>query len=132
MVFAGLLVFVAIVSLGLTGAGTLWSTTVRRDREEELRFRLRAYKRAIDRYRLFHKRPPRRLSQLAEKGRGTLPFIRRLYGDPTLEGAGFLPVIDREARGIVNVRSGNGELTLNGTPYSSWRCDAAYRIQYPR
>jgi type II secretory pathway pseudopilin PulG len=79
-----LLLCIAVMGVALMGAAELWSTQVRRDKEEELLFRLGEYRRAIARYRADHNRLPRELQDLLED-RTQLArrrYLRRLYPDP--------------------------------------------------
>ncbi|MBI3891611.1 MAG: hypothetical protein HY303_08790 [Candidatus Wallbacteria bacterium] len=121
----GLFLTLALIEAGLGLAGELWSSVVQREREEDLRFRLTAYHRAIQAYRATYKRGPSTLGELLSNPRG-IKFLQRLYLDPMAQGAGpraFLPVPGRDGR-ILSVKSGSGQIARNGSVYSEWKVDA--------
>jgi type II secretory pathway pseudopilin PulG len=76
----------AIVLIGIATAGLapMWHTTVQRDREAELLFRLGEFRRAIARYRQDHGRYPARLEDLLEDKTQlqVRRYLRRIYSDP--------------------------------------------------
>jgi type II secretory pathway pseudopilin PulG len=80
------MVLMVLLIMGISTAviGPVWHTELRREKEEELLFRLGAYRRAIAQYRADRGRPPRELKDLLED-RGQLQvkrYLRRLYPDP--------------------------------------------------
>jgi type II secretory pathway pseudopilin PulG len=73
-----------VMGIATAAIGPVWHTEVRRDKEEELLFRLGEYRRAIAQYRAARGRPPRELKDLLED-RGQLQirrYLRKLYKDP--------------------------------------------------
>ena len=77
-VLLGVMIGIALLGIGLSGAGALWSQVLKRDREAELVFRGEAVARAIERYQ--RDRPgslPETLEELVE-GR----YLRRAWSDP--------------------------------------------------
>lgn len=119
------LLVIAALEAGLGLAGELWSSTVQRDREAELRHRLQTYRRAIEAYRYTFKRGPGSLRDLVSNDRG-VKFMQRLYRDPV--------AADREPGEFAAVRDGNGQIVAvrsvsrasarNGSTYSEWKFDS--------
>ena len=78
-----LMVGLAIASIALTAATQAWSTTWRRDKEEELIFRGNQYVDAIIAYRKEHGGQfPLNLEDLYKPGPRRLRYIRKLYKEP--------------------------------------------------
>jgi type II secretory pathway pseudopilin PulG len=85
--YVGLLIAVALLSIGLAGAGEVWSTAARREREAQLLFAGDQFRRALDSYYEGSpgvKRYPTSLEALLEDRRlpTTRRHLRRLYADP--------------------------------------------------
>ena len=85
--YVGLLIAVALAGVALAAAGTLWSTTSKRDKELELLFVGDQYRRAIGSYyegTPGAKRYPQRLEDLLEDKRVavTRRHLRQVYADP--------------------------------------------------
>lgn len=87
--YIGALILVVVVGIGLSTAGSFWSTVVKREREQELLFAGDQIRRAIDSYykstpggRLFEY--PRTLQDLLKDPRhpSTKRHLRRLYKNP--------------------------------------------------
>jgi type II secretory pathway pseudopilin PulG len=81
-----LIIFMVVIAVGaiaLTAAAQAWSTTWRRDSEEELIFRANQYVLGIIAYRKEHAGQfPLRLEDLKKPGPRRLRYIRKLYKDP--------------------------------------------------
>lgn len=107
--YVGLLLAVALAGVALAAAGTLWSTTAKRDREAELLFVGHQFRLAIGSY---HdgtpgaKRYPQRLEELLEDKRlpVTRRHLRRLYADP-MTGMPDWDLVRLPDGAIVGVRS---------------------------
>lgn len=108
--YAGILFAIVILGLALGMAGTMWSTSDRRDREARLLWTGDQYRRAIRSYYL--KGPPgmhqypQSLDDLLADQRGPLlqRHLRRVYPDPMTGNAEWQ--LERQADGaIVGVRS---------------------------
>ncbi len=94
-----------------------------RTREAVLADHLFTLRALIDRFTLDNGRAPLRLEELVEKG-----YLGRLPTDPftgsnetwqeTEEDAPLSP--SQTSLGIEDVHSGSNQLSLEGTPYSSW------------
>jgi hypothetical protein len=128
----------ALVLLAAAAAGGMrleWSGAydLRRDREEELLFRGRAYMRAIGAFYTENSRYPRELGELGGESEPAKPrYIRERYKDP-LTGRDFAPVLTEEG-GISGVVSASGAAPLrkvdfdkeltgfeNAAAYSDWK-----------
>jgi type II secretory pathway pseudopilin PulG len=84
VIYPILLISILIIGVATAAAAQLWSTQVKREKEEELLFRLGEFRRAIERYRADHNRLPRELKDLLED-RTQLQrrrYLRRIYTDP--------------------------------------------------
>ncbi len=79
-----LLASIVIIGVTTMAVAELWSTQVRRDKEEELIFRLNQFRQAITRYRADHNRLPKELKDLLEDRAQltTRRYLRRIYPDP--------------------------------------------------
>lgn len=86
--YLGLLFAIAFIGLLLAGAGEVWHTTLKREREAELLFVGRQFARAIAAYHASTpgdiKHWPKRLEDLIDDRRQprTVRHLRRLYADP--------------------------------------------------
>ncbi|HKA40098.1 MAG TPA: type II secretion system protein [Burkholderiales bacterium] len=86
--YAGILIAVALVGLGLALTGEVWQTTVQRDRERELLFAGDEIRRAITQY--YESTPgtgkqfPKSLDDLVRDSRypTTRRYLRKVYPDP--------------------------------------------------
>ncbi len=79
-----LLMSILVIGVATAGVAELWSTQVKREKEEELLFRLGEFRRAIAGYRGDHNRLPKELKDLLED-RTQLQmrhYLRRIYPDP--------------------------------------------------
>lgn len=81
-----LVVIVTVMHIAVAAALPLWSTALRRDREEELIFRGLQYAEAIRVFKLRHGRDPVRVEELLEVEPRS---IRRLWRDPMTEAGGW-------------------------------------------
>jgi general secretion pathway protein G len=95
-----------------------------RAREAVLRDDLYTMRSLIDQFTLDKQRPPQSLEELVDEGylRGGLPedpFTRSNQSwQVDFEDVPISP--SQAATGIVDVHSGSDEVSLDGTPYSSW------------
>ena len=82
--YIGLLLAIVLIGIATAGLAPMWHTTVQRDREAELLFRLGEFRRAIARYRQDHGRYPARLEDLLEDKTQlqVRRYLRRIYSDP--------------------------------------------------
>jgi type II secretory pathway pseudopilin PulG len=84
VIYPVLLISILVIGVATAGVAELWSTEVKREREEELLFRLGEFRRAIARYRADHNRLPKELKDLLDDRSQlqTRRYLRRLYPDP--------------------------------------------------
>ena len=107
--YLGILFAVAIIGIGLAGIGTVWRTTVQREREQELLFIGHEYRRALARYYAAAGgvyRYPHTLEELLNYQRFPEPrhHLRRLYRDPMTGQADWGLVLTVDG-GIMGVHS---------------------------
>ena len=131
---AGLLVGIALLSLGLSIAMPTWRTLVQREKEEELIWRGQQYDRAIQLYRKKNATPGAPSVERLIEGR----FLRKKFQDPItgsdfevvgVSQAGNAPGVPQPQRGygqlIGGVRSKSKAKSfrvLNGrTTYADWQ-----------
>lgn len=84
VIYPILLISILVIGVATAGVAQLWTTQVKREKEEELLFRLGEFRRAIARYRADHNRLPRELADLLESKTQlqTRRYLRRIYSDP--------------------------------------------------
>ncbi len=83
-VYPLLLLSILIIGITTAAVGEVWSTQIKREKEEELIFRLGEFRRAILLYRADHNRLPKELKDLL-LDRTQLQvrrYLRRIYSDP--------------------------------------------------
>ncbi len=131
---AGLLVGIALLSLGLSIAMPTWKTLIQREKEEELIWRGQQYDRAVQLYRRKNAASGAPTLELLVQGR----FLRKKYKDPITDGdfeivgvspAGNAPGVQQPQRGfgqlIGGVRSKSKAKSLrilNGrSAYNEWQ-----------
>ena len=115
---------VAFILVVMTISTPIYHSAEVRTREAALRNDLFTLRSMIDRFTLDNRRAPASLQELVEKGyMGSLPRDPFTGSAETwqveLESASDSPD-DSAPPGIVNVHSGSVEVSLEGTPYSSW------------
>ena len=117
------MIVITLILIMASIATPVYVTAMVRAREAVLRDHLFTLRVLIDRFTLDNGRAPLRLQELVRKG-----YLGRLPTDPftgsnetwqeTQEHAPLSP--NQTALGIVDVHSGSNQLSLEGTPYSSW------------
>jgi general secretion pathway protein G len=118
-----MMVVVTVILIVASIAAPIYRTCETRTREAVLRDHLYTLRALIDRFTLDNGRAPLRLEELVEKG-----YLGRLPTDPFTgsnetwqaeqEDAPLSP--QQTSLGIEDVHSGSNQLSLEGTPYSSW------------
>jgi len=105
--YVGLLALIVLIGLMLAAAGEVVSTTARRERETQLLWVGREYRKAIGLYFRAHRGYPQSLEELL----GSAPdsplqvrFLRQLYPDPMTNGADWL-LLPAPSGGIMGVAS---------------------------
>jgi general secretion pathway protein G len=118
-----MMMVVTVILIVASIATPIYQTCATRAREAVLRDHLFTLRALIDGFTLDNGRAPTRLEELVEKG-----YLGRLPTDPFTcsnqtwqeikEDAPTSPT--QTSPGIQDVHSGANELSLDGTPYSSW------------
>lgn len=112
----------------------VYSTAAKMEREADLIFILKSYKRAIIKYKTVYGSGPHKLSELV-KPQPNPRFIRQLYDDPFYSGEvkifsnanGLAPVTNLEGE-IVNVVSASDARSAGGIKYSKWYVDSGLKL----
>ena len=84
VIYPVLLIGILVIGVATAAIAEVCSTQIKREKEEELLFRLGEYRRAIIAYRNSHNQLPKELKDLLED-RSRLQvvrFLRRIYPDP--------------------------------------------------
>lgn len=135
--YVGLLIAVALISIGLAAVGQVWSTAMKRERERELLFIGAEFRRAIGHYYEASpgvKQYPRRLEELLEDQRFPVVkrHLRKIYLDPMtgkpnwgliVQGDRILGVHSRSMDPPLksdNFETSDNSFAGSGT-YSDWR-----------
>jgi len=121
-VFAAAVIFVILSTAVFPRYGTI----ARESREDELKFVLKSYKKAIMKYKRTYGTGPRALAELV-KQQPNPRFIRALYDDPFFtkevevrnRANGIVTIADPSGE-IVNVKSGSDEKSISGVAYCRW------------
>jgi len=118
-----MMLVVTLILIVVSIATPVYRTCEVRTREAVLRDHLYTMRFLIDEFTRYYGRAPSRLKELVEKG-----YLGRLPTDPftgsnetwqeTEEDAPLSP--SQTSLGIEDVHSGSNQLSLEGTPYSSW------------
>lgn len=91
---------------------------VRRNREDDLRFRLGEFGRAVNKFMRCHSRQPSIIDELLCDSQGNR-FLRKAYTDPITGNFDWKSGIN--ASGVFFVRSASEELSISGAKYSDFR-----------
>ncbi len=117
---AGLLaltIVLLLLGISLSVVVPRMTNSVRRAKEEDLRFCLGEFRRAVDKFVRANSRQPASIEELLRDGQGRR-FLRRIYDDPITGKSDW--VMEGEGTGIV-VRSSSLETSLAGVPYKDFR-----------
>ena len=111
--YLGVLLAVALLGIGLAAIGTLWTTTMRREREAQLLFAGDAFRSAIASYYANGRRFPQELDDLVADQRTPQPrrHLRRIYLDPMTSRADWQLLRDPDG-GIFGVASSSQQAPL--------------------
>ena len=122
IVYPMLLGAILIIGVATTGVAQLWTTQIKREKEQELLFRLGEIRRAIVRYRADHSKLPKELKDLLDDRTQlqTRRYLRRLYTDPMTGKADWSLklVVDRAGvvSGIEDIHSTSAAKPLRSLP----------------
>ncbi|HXV08010.1 MAG TPA: type II secretion system protein [Burkholderiales bacterium] len=122
LTYLGLLFFVAVIGVGLAAVGSVWHTTVKREREGELLFVGEQYRRAIKSYYDASpgaKRYPRSLEELLLDPRfpNVRRHLRRIYRDP-MTGATQWELVSAPDGAILGVHSSSRDKPLKSAGFA--------------
>jgi general secretion pathway protein G len=118
-----MMMVVTLILIVASIAGPIYRTCETRTREAVLRDHLFSLRALIDQFTRDNGRAPLRLEELVEKG-----YLGRLPTDPFTGSNETWQAEQEDAPlsphqtwlGIIDVHSGSSQLSLEGTPYSSW------------
>jgi general secretion pathway protein G len=119
-----LMIVITLILILASFAMPTYQVAVTHAREAVLRDDLFTLRKLIDEFTIDKQRPPTSLDELVEDGylRGGIPTDPFTGSNQTwrtdMEDVPISP--DQAAAGIVDVHSGSDEISLEGTPYSSW------------
>lgn len=117
------IILVLVIQVSLAMAYPVVSTIVKRQRERELQFCLKEFKKAIEKFKWINGRYPHRLDELLVFN-DDVRFIRRIYNDPITGVSTWRSVFQNRTgtkeKEITNVRSLSDELSITGVPYNAW------------
>lgn len=119
-----LMVVITLILILASFAFPTFHVAVVHAREAVLRDDLFTLRKLIDEFTIDKQRPPTSLDELVEAGylRGGIPADPFTGSNQTwttdIENVPISP--DQAAAGIVDVHSGSDDISLDGTPYSSW------------
>ena len=118
-----LMVVMTLILILASMAVPTYQVAIHRAREATLRDDLYTLRSLIDQFTLDKQRPPESLDELVEANylRGGIPvdpMTRKADWHVDYEEVPLNP--QQSVPGVVDVHSGSDELSLDGTPYSSW------------
>lgn len=118
-----LMIVISIILILISVAVPVYTRSVTRAKEAVLKDNLFTLRRLIDEYTLDKQAAPQSLEDLVTEG-----YLRELPRDPftnssttwQTEMEDTLMSADQTQPGIINVRSGSGQMSLEGTAYNTW------------
>ncbi len=113
-----LTVSVLLMAIGLSVAIPRADLEVRRGKEDQLRFVLGEFKRAVSKFERCHNRLPSGPEELLRDSLGNR-FLRKPYTDPFT--GRFDWVFARDDQGRLLIHSASEELSISGAKYSDFR-----------
>ena len=118
-----IMMVIAVILIVASISAPIYMTAVVRARQAVLRDDLLTLRSLIDRFTLDNRRAPARLEELVEGGYvGRIPTEPFAGSDETWQvQQEDAPLSPKQSRpGIIDVHSGSEQVSLEGTPYSSW------------
>ena len=118
------MIVMTLILILATMAVPAYMQSIQRSKEAVLRDDLHTMRSLIDQFTLDKNRPPQSLDELVEEHylRGGIPVDPMTRSNETwqtvTEDVAISP--QQSMPGIVDVHSGSDEISLDGTPYSSW------------
>lgn len=122
--FLELMIVLTLILILATMAVPTYQTAIQHAREAVLRDDLYTMRSLIDEFTIDKQRPPQSLDELVDAGylRGGIPADPITRSSDTwkvdFEDVPLSP--QQSVPGVVDVHSGSDEISLEGTPYSSW------------
>ncbi|HNX75428.1 MAG TPA: hypothetical protein PLM07_10925 [Candidatus Rifleibacterium sp.] len=113
-----LTVSIVLLAIGLSVVMPRADLEVRRSREDDLRFKLGEFRRAVNKFERCHNRPPVDLQELLSDAEGRR-FLRRPYSDPMTGTFDWQCSIASD--GALVVHSASDQPGINGVPYRDFR-----------
>ncbi|PKL47652.1 MAG: hypothetical protein CVV42_12205 [Candidatus Riflebacteria bacterium HGW-Riflebacteria-2] len=113
-----LTVSVLLLAISLSVAIPRADLAVRRGKEDQLRFVLGEFKRAVSKFERCHQRPPSGPEELLRDSLGNR-FLRQPYPDPFTGSFDWVFALDDQGRLLVH--SASQELSISGARYSDFR-----------
>jgi type II secretory pathway pseudopilin PulG len=104
VIYPLLLISILVIGVATAAVSELWSTEIKREKEEELIFRLGEFRQAIALYRTAHNGLPKELKDLLEDRTQlqTRRYLRRIYPDPFTGKADWKLDIMRDPSGVIS------------------------------
>jgi type II secretory pathway pseudopilin PulG len=104
VIYPILLISILVIGVATAAVAELWSTEIKREKEEELIFRLREFRQAIALYRVAHNGLPKELKDLLQDRTQlqTRRYLRRIYTDPFTGKADWKLDIVRDPSGVIS------------------------------
>lgn len=118
-----MMMVITVILIVASISAPIYMTAVVRARQAVLRDDLLTLRSLIDRFTLDNRRAPARLEELVEGGYvGRIPTEPFAGSDETWQvQQEDAPLSPKQSRpGIIDVHSGSEQVSLEGTPYSSW------------
>ncbi len=112
-ILVGTMLFIVFLGIVMAAYSEVWSTVNKREKEAELRFILKEYRTAIERYRMKKMYNPSSIEELYEER-----YLRKKYKDPFTGRLDW--EIEKTDEKIYNVRSSSKEKSMGGEDYSKW------------
>lgn len=104
IIYPILLLSILVIGIATAGVSEVWSTQVKREKEEELLYRLGEFRQAILRYKTDHNRLPMELKDLLEDRTQLVirHYLRRIYTDPMTGKADWKLDLLADRAGVVS------------------------------
>lgn len=109
----GSLLMITLLGITLSAYTSIWSTTMLKDREEELKFRLKQIRFGINLYKRKYSYGPSTVKELYDKD-----YIRKYYKDPFTNKTNWI-LLKRNGR-IVDIHSSTELKNKGDIEYSKW------------
>jgi general secretion pathway protein G len=116
-----LMVVISMILIMLSFAIPAYRQSIVKAKETALKDDLFTLRRTIDEYTYDKKRAPQSLDELVQDG-----YLKQLPSDPTTNKSDWNPTMEVDAIsegveiGIADIHSSNGQISTEGTAYSSW------------